>query len=227
MTEANFEEANFAETAGNENYSETHRERSEGEATAPGESFPTENPENNSAATESISETGAESDEVSGVEAESKIDEFSPLDQALLQVAELQEQLARRNADYFNLQQEYNGYVKRSKSEIVNQYEAGIAKVLESLFGVLDNAALARAHNDLSGPAGKIVEELEQTLLTNFQLERFGNEGDAFDPQVHEALMHQTSADVTEDRIAQLIQAGYKQGEKILRPARVGVVSPE
>ncbi|USR79551.1 nucleotide exchange factor GrpE [Arcanobacterium pinnipediorum] len=153
--------------------------------------------------------------------------ELSQADQALLKVAELEEQLARRNADLYNLRQEYNGYVKRSKADGIMQYEAGVNKVLDILLPVLDDAALARLHGDLEGPTGAIITKLESTLETNFKLERFGAEGDLFDPNLHEALMATTSSDVEEEQISQLIQPGYKVGERILRPARVGVVKPE
>lgn len=154
-------------------------------------------------------------------------EEISPLDKALLKITELEDSLARRNADLYNLRQEYGNYVKRAKQEQTNAREQGIGRVLEALLGVLDNAHLAREHGDLTGGAGKVVDELEQTLRTNFNLERFGAVGDKFDPQLHEALMHQTSSDVESEQVAQLIQLGYRQGEKILRPARVGVVSPQ
>ena len=153
--------------------------------------------------------------------------DLSELDMQIMKVAELEEQLARRNADLYNLRQEYNGYVKRSKVDGLAQRDLGISKVLETLMSVLDDAYLAREHGDLIGAAGTIVEKLEQTLKTNFQLERFGKVGDIFDPQLHEALMSQASAEVESEQISQLIQPGYRQGEKILRPARVGVVTPE
>ncbi|QRV02335.1 nucleotide exchange factor GrpE [Arcanobacterium phocisimile] len=153
--------------------------------------------------------------------------QLSEADQALLKVAELEEQLARRNADLYNLRQEYNGYVKRSKADGVVQYEAGINKVLDLLLPVLDDAELARQHGDLEGPTGAIITKLESTLETNFKMERFGAEGDLFDPNLHEALMATASADVTEEQVSQLIQPGYKVGERVLRPARVGVVKPE
>lgn len=158
---------------------------------------------------------------------ESEEIELSELDIALLKVSELEEQLARRNADLYNLQQEYNGYVKRSKADGLTQRDLGIAKVLETLMSVLDDAYLARQHGDLTGTAGTIVDKLEQTLQVNFNLERFGEAGDPFDPTIHEALMSQPSAEVDCEQVAQLIQPGYRQGEKILRPARVGVVTPE
>lgn len=161
-------------------------------------------------------------------------EQMSELDTALMRVAELevtvadlQDKLARANALEYNLRQEYNGYVKRAKAEGVNRYESGQAKVIETLLSVLDDAALARSHGDLEGPSALIVEKLENVLHTNFQLARFGEQGDAFDPEVHEALMHSTSPDVDSEQVSQLIQPGYKIGDKVLRAARVGVVSPE
>ena len=142
-------------------------------------------------------------------------------------IEKLEGDLARARADLFNLTQEYNGYVKRSKAEGMARYDEGIAKVANVLLAVLDDAQLAREHDDLTGTAGRIVEKLEQTLATNFKIERFGAEGDAFDPMIHEALMHSTSPEVDAEQVGTLIQPGYRMGEKLLRPARVGVVSPE
>ncbi|MCI6574541.1 MAG: nucleotide exchange factor GrpE [Arcanobacterium sp.] len=170
---------------------------------------------------ESRSESHDETSEGAGVSG------LSELDEALLKVAQLEEQLARRSADLYNVQQEYNGYVKRSKADALVQFELGKAKVLEGLIPVLDNAYLAREHGELEGPAGKIVAELEHTLATNFSMERFGSVGDAFDPAIHEALMHSTSADVEAEQVNVIMQPGYRAGEKVLRPARVGVVSPQ
>ncbi|MBM7824268.1 molecular chaperone GrpE [Arcanobacterium pluranimalium] len=165
--------------------------------------------------------------EENSAEEESQQVELSELDQALLRITELEDEVARRKADLYNLQQEYSGYVKRAKADAVNQQAFGVSKVLEALMGVLDNADLARQHGDLEGPAGAVVSELEATLERNFGLKRFGEVGEAFDPEVHEALMHQTSEDAETEHVAHLIQPGYRQGEKILRPARVGVVSPQ
>ena len=189
-----------------------------------------ENVHENAHETEALHEAGASADNAeaaSGEKSQEEASELSELDQALLKVAQLQEQLARRNADVYTLQQEYNGYVKRAKADALNQYELGKAKVLESLIGVLDNAYLAREHGDLEGPAGKVLQELESTLSTNFSMERFGAVADAFDPAIHEALMHSTSSDVEFEQVHMLMQPGYRIGDKVLRPARVSVVSPQ
>lgn len=167
-------------------------------------------------------ETAADSDEQEADEAT----ELDPLEAAQAQVADLEDQLARSRADVYNVSQEYNAYVRRSKADGAAQKQAGIASVLETLLSVLDEVELARQHNDLEGPAGAIATKVENTLETNYQLVRFGAVGDEFDPEIHEALMN-TPGDVESEQIGTLIQPGYKMGDRVLRPARVGVVSPQ
>ncbi len=186
--------------------------------------------ENESVLAECESTSGGEHDEQTegaGTGETSEEELLDPLSEAMKTISSLEEKLARANADIYNLQQEYNGFVRRSKAEGAVRREEGITSVIEALLPVLDDAALARQHGDLDGPAGQIVDKVEQTLAVNYKVERFGAEGDEFDPQIHEALMHQTSADVDLEKVNVLIQPGYKIGEKLLRPARVGVVSPE
>ena len=172
--------------------------------------------------TGSSAETGE-----SAQSAESPDERIEPLSEAMKTITSLEEQLARARADLYNLQQEYNGYVRRSKQEGQSRREEGIASVIENLLPVLDDVELARQHGDLQGPTGQIAEKIEQILRTNYKVERFGAEGDEFDPMIHEALMHQTSPDATAESVSALIQPGYRQGDKLLRAARVGVVSPE
>jgi molecular chaperone GrpE len=58
-------------------------------------------------------------------------------------------------------------------------------------------------------------------------LQQFGKEGEPFDPLVHEALMHSYSPDVTQTTCVQILQPGYRLGERNLRPARVAVAEPQ
>lgn len=140
--------------------------------------------------------------------------------------AERLDELQRRNADYYNLEQQYSAYVKRSKSDSAAALANGVASVAEALISVLDDIELARQHGDLVGPFASIAEKLEGTL-GRFGIERYGAAGEPFDPQVHEALMHGHSADVAEPTVQQVLQPGYRMGERIIRAARVAVVDPE
>lgn len=150
-----------------------------------------------------------------------------PLAEAQAQAADLQDQLARRNADLYNLQEEYTRYVRRSKAEAGEHRQAGVQSVAEALMGVLDDLALAREHGDLTGPLGAIADKFENTLSGQFGVQRYGAAGEEFDPMVHEALMHSTDPEATTSTVVTVIQPGYRMGERILRAARVAVSSPE
>ncbi|HET8616612.1 MAG TPA: nucleotide exchange factor GrpE [Actinomycetales bacterium] len=132
-------------------------------------------------------------------------------------------------ADLQRLQAEYVNYRKRVERDRDVARDLAVAGVLESLMPVLDDIQLAREHGDLDdGPFAAIADKLEGTLA-RFGMQRFGAPGEAFDPTVHEALMHTQGelgegVDVT--TVTQVMQPGYKAGERVLRAARVAVADP-
>ena len=154
--------------------------------------------------------------------------EDSDLAKALERIAAVEDQLARANAELYNQGQEYANYVRRSKEAIPGHKTAGQDEVIESLISVLDDIAAARAHGDLEdGPFASIATKLEETLKTRFELERYGAEGDDFDPTLHDALMATTSADVDHPVIGQVLASGYRRGDRVVRAAKVLVNNPE
>ena len=106
-----------------------------------------------------------------------------------------------------------------------------MTSALEGLLPALDDIHLARQHGDLEGgPFAAIAEKLE-TALARLGLERYGAVGEVFDPAVHEALMNgvDESGQATETVVSQVLQPGYRMsgaGSRVLRAARVAVVSP-
>jgi molecular chaperone GrpE len=100
-----------------------------------------------------------------------------------------------------------------------------VANVLSGLLPVLDDIGRAREHGELVGGFKSVAESLE-AAVTKLGLDSFGENGEPFDPKVHEALMHSYSTDVTEPTCVQILQPGYRVGERILRPARVAVAEP-
>ncbi len=152
----------------------------------------------------------------------------SELANALERVAAVEEQLARANADLYNLNQEYAGYVRRSKEAAPAHRASGQDEVIESLIGVLDDIDAARNHGDLDdGPFAAIAVKLEDSLRNRFELERYGAAGEDFDPALHEALMATVDADVDHPVIGQVLQPGYRRGERVIRAAKVLVKNPE
>ncbi|HTT53248.1 MAG TPA: nucleotide exchange factor GrpE [Streptosporangiaceae bacterium] len=134
-------------------------------------------------------------------------------------------QLAERTADLQRIQAEYANYRKRVERDRMAVREQALANVLSSLLPVLDDIGRAREHGELTGGFKSVGESLE-TAAAKLGLESFGDAGEPFDPRIHEALTHTYSPDVTEPTAVQILQPGYKVGDRIVRPARVAVAEP-
>jgi len=134
--------------------------------------------------------------------------------------------VAALTADLQRLQAEYANYRKRVERDRAVAHELAIGSVLTELLATLDDIDRAADHNELTGGFKAVADQLA-AITNRFGLEKYGSEGDAFDPQIHEALLHDTSADVKVATATKILQPGYKYKERILRPARVAVTDPE
>lgn len=103
--------------------------------------------------------------------------------------------------------------------------EQALSNVLSELLPVLDDIGRAREHGELTGGFKSVAESLEAAAV-KLGLTTYGEDGDPFDPNVHEALMHSYSDEVTEPTCVRILQPGYKVADRILRPARVAVAEP-
>ena len=133
---------------------------------------------------------------------------------------------ATLTADLQRLQAEYSNYRKRVERDRAVASEIAVASVLSELLSTLDDIDRASQHGELSGGFKSVADQLIATT-TKLGLEKYGTDGDEFDPQIHEALMHETSAEVTVPTASKILQPGYKFKERVLRPARVSVTDPE
>jgi molecular chaperone GrpE len=135
------------------------------------------------------------------------------------------DQLAERTADLQRVTAEYANYRKRVERDRVAVREQALANVLSGLLPVLDDIGRAREHGELVGGFKSVAESLE-SAMAKLGLDSFGEQGEPFDPKVHEALMHSYSPEVTEPTCVQILQPGYRVGDRVLRPARVAVAEP-
>jgi molecular chaperone GrpE len=134
--------------------------------------------------------------------------------------------VAALTADLQRLQAEYANYRKRVERDRAVAHELAIGLVLTELLATLDDIDRAESHNELTGGFKAVADQL--IAITNrLGLEKYGTEGETFDPQIHEALMHDTSSEVSVATATKILQPGYKYKERILRPARVAVTEPE
>ncbi|MFY9921338.1 MAG: nucleotide exchange factor GrpE [Mycobacterium sp.] len=129
--------------------------------------------------------------------------------------AELLADLQRVQADFAN----YRKRALRDQQLLADRAKAG---VISQLLGVLDDLDRARSHGDLESGPLKLVADKLVTALEGLGLSGFGEEGDEFDPALHEAVQHE--GDGTHPVVGNVMRRGYKVGEQVVRHAMVGVV---
>jgi len=133
--------------------------------------------------------------------------------------------VATLTSDLQRLQAEYANYRKRVERDRSLAHEMAIGAVLTELLALLDDVDRAEAHGELTGGFKAVADQLS-TITSRIGLEKFGTEGEVFNPHTHEALMHETSTGVAVPTASRILQPGYKYKERILRPARVLVTDP-
>ena len=129
---------------------------------------------------------------------------------------------------YLRLAADYDNYRKRTLKEKDQAYGHGKADAVAKLLPIYDN--LERALNQETADAAykKGVEMTMNELVkifTGLGVEIFGNVGDAFDPNLHNAVMHVENEELGENTIAAVFQKGFKLGEKVVRFAMVQVAN--
>jgi len=136
------------------------------------------------------------------------------------------DEIATLTSDLQRLQAEYANYRKRVDRDRLTAHEISTSLVITELLPALDDIARAQSHGELTGGFKAVADQLE-AITTKLGLTKFADVNVPFDPMIHEALIHTTSADVTETTATQILQPGYKFKERVIRPARVAVTDPE
>jgi molecular chaperone GrpE len=161
------------------------------------------------------------------IQAEGPDVELSDTDAALLAeaerdlVAEYRERAARAEAELKNFR-------TRVERDRVANRDAVIAEVIRTLLPAIDDLDRAEGHGDLTeGSPLAIVAQKLRAGFERYGLRRVGEVGEAFDPQVHEAIVQLPTPGVTVNTVADVIEPGYALGERLIRAAKVAVSVPE
>jgi molecular chaperone GrpE len=188
------------------------------EAEAPDVEVPagTEAPEG---AAEAAAEMAAEG-EAEGAEP------LSADDEAILDAAS-RDLVADMRQDMLRAQAELVNFRRRVERDREANREAVVAEVVRSLLPALDDLARAEKHGDLAEGPMVIVAQKIRGGLDKFGLVQVGEKGEVFDPTMHDALVQLPSADVTVNTVADVIEPGYKIGDRVIRAAKVAVHTPQ
>ena len=134
--------------------------------------------------------------------------------------------LAERTLDLQRLQAEFLNYKRRVERDRELVKQNATYSVLSGLLPVLDDIDRARDHGELEGGFKAVADSLER-IVTTLGLTKYGAKGEEFDPNIHEALMHGHSPDVTTTTVDVVAQPGYRIGDRVVRAAKVTVLDPE
>ena len=134
---------------------------------------------------------------------------------------------AERDA-HLRLAAEYDNFRKRTIKEKEASYSNGRADAVEKLLPVYDNLSRALKQETADAAFKKGVEMTMTELvkiLNGLGVEIFGEVGEEFDPNIHNAVMHTEDEAYGENVICQVFQQGFKMGEKVIRFAMVQVAN--
>lgn len=141
----------------------------------------------------------------------------------------LQKQLAEKSDQLLRIAAEYDNFRKRSQREKDALYVDCKASVIKELLPVADNFDRIFANPDITFEDYKKGVEMTfkqfETVFKDLKVESFGEEGEEFDPNFHNAVMHSEDENLGENVITNVFAKGYKIGDKVIRPAMVAVAN--
>ena len=160
---------------------------------------------------------------------EETLEQETPVEQTPAEeVNPWEEKYNAEHDSYLRLAADYDNYRKRTLKEKEQAYGHGKADAVEKLLPVYDNLerALAQPTEDEAYKKGVEMTMTQLVgILNGLGVEIFGAEGDTFDPNIHNAIMHTEAEGAEENTITKVFQKGFKLGEKIVRFAMVEVAN--
>ncbi len=137
-------------------------------------------------------------------------------------IAELEAKIAEYDDKYLRMAAEYDNFRRRAREEREGVYESALADTVAELLPIIDNlerAALYQGDKVSEGLA--MITKSVNDVLSKLGVEGFGAVGDVFDPNLHNAVMHEEIEGAKDGEITEVFQKGYKRGKRIIRFAMV------
>ena len=162
---------------------------------------------------------------------ETPVEETVEVTEAVEETPEVNPWEEKYNAEhdaYLRLAADYDNFRKRTVKEKEASYGNGRADAVAKMLPIYDNLERALKQETADAAYKKGVEMTMTELVkifTSLGVEIFGEAGETFDPNLHNAVMHIESEEVGENTITMVFQKGFKQGDKVIRFAMVQVAN--
>ena len=146
-------------------------------------------------------------------------------------ILELEEALKESEDKYIRMLAEYDNFKKRTMKEKEALYKDGIADSAEKLLSVLDNLERASLVDVEKSDAQSVVDGVNKILeqakevFAKMGIEEIPAKGETFNPDIHNAVMHEDNEDFGENTVSEVFLKGYKMGDKIIRHSMVKVAN--
>jgi len=129
--------------------------------------------------------------------------------------------------DLKRLQAEYANYRRRTEEQRHIEIARAKGEAAKGLLPVLDDLARAQQHGDLvEGSPFAVIADKVRAVVERLGVTAYGEKGDEFDPQQHEAVFQQPTPGATSTTVLEVVEVGYRLGDVELRPAKVVVAVP-
>ena len=166
-----------------------------------------------------------ETDEVvnEAAEASAECAEVSEEDKLAAKIAELEAEIKEKDDKYLRMAAEHDNFRRRSREEREALYTLAECDTVKELLPIIDNLERATLYDDSEKVKEGLVMIAKATseVLTKLGVEQFGEPGDTFDPNIHNAVMHIDDESLAEGEIVEVFQKGYRKGKTIIRFAMV------
>lgn len=198
---------------------------------------------------EALDEAEAKIDQLTGQNTQQEdvdLDAEQPLseeinDDEVLVIQDLEQQLQEATAkaddnydQFLRARAEMENLRRRTDRELTNAHKYAVEKFAKELLAVLDSLQLGVQASESDDPevvklreGGELTLKLLLAMMEKFNIKPVGEVGERFDPEYHQAMTTQPSADTEPDTVLQVMQKGYQIHDRLLRPALVIVSKPE
>lgn len=144
------------------------------------------------------------------------------------EIKKLKDELTAKNDLLLRTAAEFDNFKKRTEREKISISEYAQAALIKKILPIIDNIERSKLHESGSAEYIKGMELIIKQLCdlqNNLGITEIGQEGETFNPQFHEAVIHIEDPEKGENCVAAVLQKGYKIGETVIRPAMVQVAN--